>query len=98
GDRSAVGRLGHDHAPGARLEVHEVGGQTENGHDLGGHGDLEAALTRHAVGRPAEAEHDVAQRAVVHVHDALEQHAARVDPEGVALREMVVEHRGQEVV
>ena len=96
--RRAVARLRDDHPPCPRLEIDEIAGEAEDGHDLGGHGDLEAAFTRHAVGGTAEPEHDVAQGAIVHVDHALEQHAARVDAQAVALGEMVVEHRGQQVV
>ena len=48
-----------------------IRGQAENGHDLAGHGDVEAVLPRHAVGLAAQAVHDEAQLAVVHVHAAL---------------------------
>ena len=39
-----------------------------------------------------------AQRAVVHVHDAAPGDAARVEAEGVAPVDVVVEHRRQQVV
>jgi hypothetical protein len=91
-------RLSHDDALDARLEVRQVAGQAQDGHDLGGHGDLEAALARHPVGGAAQAEHDVAQRAVVHVEHALPEDPALIEAERVALAQVVVEHRRQQVV
>ena len=70
----------------------------KHGHDLGGDGDVEAVLARHAVGDAAEAADDVAQLAVVHVDDALPGDAARIDVEVVTLLDVVVEHGGEEVV
>ena len=97
-DGLAVVGVGNDHAAEARLEVHEVGRQAEARHDLGGHGDVEAVLARHAVRDAAKAVDDAPELAVVHVDAALPHDAARVDPQGVALLDVVVEHRGAEVV
>ena len=82
----------------ALLQILQVRGQTQNRHDLGGGGDGEAGLRRHAVGRPAQAGDDVAQRAVVDIHTALPGHTARIDVERVALVDVVVNERGQRVV
>src|SRR5262249_54329265 len=41
---------------------------------------------------------ETAQGAIVHVHDALPEDPSHVQPELIALRQVVVEHRGQEVV
>ena len=94
----ALARLADDDPPQPRLQVGEVGGEAEDGHHLGGDGDVEAVLARHALPRAAEAEHQVAQRAVVHVHGAAPCHAPRVEAERVAPMEVVVEHRGKQVV
>jgi len=67
---AARGRT-HDHALRTHLEVAEVRRQTEDRHELGGFGDLEATLARHAVGGTAQPDDDVPEGAVVHVHDAL---------------------------
>ena len=98
GDGLAVVGVGDDHAAQARLEVHEVGRQAEDGHDLRGHGDVEAVLARHAVGDAAHAVDDVPELAIVHVHRALPHDATRVDVEGVALLDVVVQHGSDEVV
>ena len=97
-DRLAVVRVRDDHAAEARLEVHEVRREAEHGHDLGRDGDVEAVLARHAVRDAAEAVHDVSKLAVVHVDAALPHDAARVDAEGVALLDVVVQHGGAQVV
>ena len=94
----AVEGVGDDHAAETGLEVGEVGGEAEHGHDLRGDGDVEAVLPRHAVGDAAHAVDDVPELTVVHVDAAAPDDASRVDAEGVALLDVVVEHRGEEVV
>ena len=84
--------------PEAGAQVGEVVRQREHRHDLGRRGDVEAGLARHAVHAPAEAGDDVAQRAVVDVEHAAPGDAVRVEARGVALVEVVVEHRGEHVV
>ena len=51
-----------------------------------------------AVGGAAERDRDVAQRAVVHVDDALPRDAPHVDAERVAVVDVVVDQRGEQVV
>ena len=60
--------------------------------------DVEAVFARIAVGRPAERDDDVAQRAVVHVDHAPPLDAPHVDAERVALRDVVVDQGRQQVV
>ncbi len=72
--------------------------EAEDRHHLGGDHDVEAVLARIAVGGAAERDRDVAQRAVVHVEDALPGDAADVDPELVAVVDVVVDHRREQVV
>ena len=79
-------------------KVAQVRRQAEDRHDLGGFGDLEAALARHAVGGTAEADDDVAERAVVHVHHALPEDPAWIEGERVALGQVIVDHRGDQIV
>ena len=97
-DGRAVIRVAHDDAPQTLLEVADGGSQAEAGHDLGGHGDVKAVLARHAVGHAAQAAHDAAQLAVVHINDALPRDAPGVDAKLVSLLDMVVEHGGEQVV
>ena len=73
-------------------------GETEDGHDLGGDGDVEAVLAREAVGDAAQRVDDRAQRAIVHVEHALPSDAARVEAEAVAPVDVIVDHRRQQIV
>ena len=82
----------------ALLKVVDARGQAQDCHDLGGNGDVEAVLTRHALGLAANAVDNMAQLTIVHVDDALPGDALDVDAELVALLNMVVEHSGQQVV
>ena len=97
-DGLAIVGVGDDHAAQAVAEVHKVGREAEGGHDLGGHGDVEAVLARHAVGDAAETVYDLPKLTVVHIDNALPHDAARVDAERVALLDMVVEHGRAQVV
>ncbi len=96
--RLVVAGVADDDAAEALLQVLERGRQAENRHDLGSHHDIEAVLARIAVGRAAQRHHDVAQRPVVHVHDALPLDAPHVDAQLVALGDVVVQQRRQQVV
>ena len=84
--------------PSRALRSVDVAGEAQHRHDLGGHGDVEAVLAGHAAAFAAEAVHDVAQLAVVHVHAALPGDLLGVDAQGVALLDVVVQHGGQQVV
>ena len=85
-------------APSAALQVLEIERQAEDGHDLGGDGDVESVRAREAVRNAAQRIDDLAQRAVVHVEHAPPRDTAGVEPERVAPVDVVVQHRGQEVV
>ena len=98
GDRLAGTAVSHDHATQALLQVVEAGGEAEHGHDLGSDGDVEAVLTGNAVTGGAEAVDHVAQLAVVHVDAAAPNDVVQVDVKLVALLDVVVKHRGDEVV
>ena len=80
------------------FQIIDVFGQAEHRHDFRGHGDVEAILARHAVRFAAQADHDIAQGPVVHVHRPPPDDPARVDSQRVALVQMVVERRRQQRV
>ena len=82
----------------ALLEVVDARGQAQDCHDLGGNGDIEAVLARHALGLAANAVDNMAQLAVVHVDNALPGDALNVNTELIALLDVVVEHGGQQVI
>ena len=86
----------HDDAVETGLEVFDVGGQAEDGHDLGGHGDVEAGLALDALS--ALADGDLAQRPVVQVDHARPGDVVGIDVELVALEQMVVEDGRAQVV
>jgi len=111
GDGSALLGCADDDASEALAEVLEVGAQGEGGHDLGGDGDVEAGLARAAVGGGAEADDDVADRAVGDVNDAVPDDRVGVDvepleaaagealvAEGVLVEDAGVDGGGEEVV
>ena len=85
-------------SPRRCLRSCERGGEAEDRHHFRGHHDVEAVLAREPVGRAAQPDHDLAQRAVVHVHHALPGDAAQVDAQLVAVMDVVVQHRRQQIV
>ena len=80
------------------LEVADARRQAQDCHDLGGDGDIEAVLARHALGLTANAVDNVAQLTVVHIDDALPSDALNVNTELIALLDVVIKHGGQQVV
>ena len=78
--------------PSARLEVRQVGGQAEDGHDLAARHDDEAVLPRRPAVEAAEADDD--GRSARSFMSMVRGQVIRrgVDPERVALVEVVVEH------
>ena len=75
-DRLTLAGIGDDDVAEPLLEVVEVLGEAEDRHDFRGDRDVEAGFARIAVGDAAERADDLAQRAVVHVHDAAPGDAA----------------------
>ena len=98
GDRFAVAGIGDDDPPQPLAQFGQRLAEAEAGHDLGGDGDVEAAFAGHRIVHPAQADDDVPQRPVVHVHDPLPDDPPQVDSQGVAVVDVVVEHGGKEVV
>ena len=88
--RAVVIGIGDKDTAEPPLQICKAVGQAEDSHDFGGHGDDEAVLARHTVHFAAQAHHDIAQRAIVHVKTALDEHTARINPKRVALLEVIV--------
>ena len=84
--------------PRRRSRSVQIEREAEDRHHLGGDRDVEAVRAREAVGDAAQRVDDLAQRAVVHVEDALPGDAAGVEAEAVAPVDVVVEHRRQQIV
>ena len=82
----------------AAFEVHQIGREAKNRHDLARNGDIEAVGTRNAVRLAAETYGYLAQGAVVHIDTAQYKHALWVDIKLVALVDVIVYHRAEEVV
>ena len=91
-------RVPHDDAPEARFEVGKRGRKAQNRHDLACDGNVVAVLSRHAVLAAAQPVLDVAELTVVHIHAAFPRDAVFVDAEVVALKNVVVEHGGEQIV
>ena len=72
--------------------------QTKDRHHLRGHYDVETVLSREAVSGTAQRGGDVAQCAIVHVHHPPPGDPAHVNRKLVAVMDMVVEQRRQQVV
>ena len=98
GERLARRVVGEDDAAEALAQVLERRGEAEDGHDLGGDGDVEAGLARDAVELAAQAVHDLAHGTVVEVDDATPGDGQRVDVQLVAVHEVTVDHGRQQVV
>ena len=96
--RALVAAVADDDVADAFLKIGDIVGQAKDRHDLRGDGDVEAALARKAVGDAAERADDLAKRPVVHVHDAPPDDAAGIEIERVPPIEVVVDHRGQQIV
>ena len=52
----------------------------------------------HTVGLLSETDNDVSKRTVIHVEAALPDNLVRIDAEGIALHDMVIKHRGKQIV
>ena len=91
--RFAIAGVGDDDVTESLLQIVEVLGEAKDRHHLRRHRDVEAGFARVAVGDAAERADDLAQRAIVHVHDAAPRHPAAVDAEFVAPIDVVVDNR-----
>ena len=98
GDWFIVVSVGHNDAAKACFQIHQIRGQAENSHHFAGHGDVKAVLPGHALHPAAQAVHDVAQLTVVHIHTAFPGNLFHINPQRIALLNMVVQHGCQQVI
>ena len=91
-DRLAVIRICNEDFAEALFQVFQILCKTQNCHDLACDGDDKAVLARDAVHLTAKADDNAAQRAVVHIDAALDEHTALIDAQHVALLHVVIEH------
>ena len=98
GDALALVRVADDDPAQALAQVVQRGGEGEQHHDLARGGDVEAGLARQPVLSRPEPDDDVAQGTVVDVEHAPPGDVADVDAELVAVVQVVVDHRREQVV
>ena len=94
GDRCAVIGIAHNNAAQARLQIGQGGGKAQDRHDLTGHRDVIAVMAGNAVCFAAQTDGNAAQGAVIHIHGTPPGNALRVDAEGIALMNVVIDHGG----
>ena len=94
----AVASIAHDDPAETCLEIRNAVREAQHGHHLARRRDVEPGLARNAFATSAEPDDDVAQGAIVHVHDALPGHVPRIESGGAAIVEAVVHQRGEQVV
>ena len=80
------------------LQVRPRRRQREDRHDLGRRRDHEPRLARHAVDATSQPDHGLTQRPVVHVERAAPDRLANVDLQLVAVVDVGVHHRREQVV
>jgi len=97
-ERLALGAIAEGDAPEALAQVPERGGEAEDGHHFARHRDVVAGLARDAVELAAEPVDDLPHGTVVEIDDAPPRDRQRVDLELVAVHQMGVDHRRQQVV
>ena len=95
---ASVTRIGHHDLPQAALHILQTVRKAEDRHHLRGHGDIKARLARHAVRSATEPDHYVAECAVIEIQHTFPHHAAHIDVQRIALLDMVVNDRRQQVM
>ena len=98
GDGLPFKAVSHHDAGKTLFQIADGAGKAEDGHDLAGNGDVKSVLPGHAVCTAAHAVHQEAELSVIHVETALPGDPAYVDPQGVALLNMIVQHGGKQIV
>ena len=96
--RFIVVGVAQEDIPDAALEVVEVRGEAEDGHDFRSGSDVEARLGRYAIDGTAQAGDDVAQATVVYVQDTLPLDFLQTETSMAILIKMVVEQCRNHVV
>ena len=97
-DRIPVKVICHDDPGQTLFQIRKIIRQTEDCHDLGCHRDHEMILPHHSVHLVAEADNNIAEHAVVHIQAAFPHNLSGIDPQSIALLDMVVKHGRQQIV
>ena len=96
--RLAVERLRNRDRGQSPPQIEEIRSDRDDRHHFGRSGDVEPGLADIAVHAAAEPDGDVTQRAVVDVHAAAPADRQRIDAERVAVQDVRLDHRRQQVV
>ena len=78
----------------ATLEILKRCCEAENRHHLGGHHDVETIFSWISVSWPAEGDHDVAERTVVHINHTLPGDSANINVESIAVVNVIIQKCG----
>ena len=97
-DWLAVAGVGDNDIAQTALQICQIVGKAEDRHDFRGHSNVKPGLPRETVRHTAERGRDLTKRPVVHVHDPAPDHPARIDAQRISPVDVVVDHRGQQVV
>ena len=97
-DRLVVIGKAHQNLSDLFLQFGIGAGKAENGHDFAGRNDIESGLPGDAVGGAAQTDDDIPKRPVVHVHDAAPGDFARIDIQGIAVKDGIVDDGGKQIV
>ena len=97
-DRFLVACQTDDNIAETLLEIGTTGREGDDRHHLAAGDDHEVILPGGPAAHPAEAHHNVPQRAIIHVDGPRPADAALVEAQGVAVMDMAVEHGGEQVV
>ena len=96
--RFLVGGEPHDDPAESGLQILEPGGQGQDRHHFGARDDDVPLLARRPGVQPPQPDDDVAQGAVVHVDGARPDDAAHVQAQRIAVVQVRIEHRRQQVM
>ena len=90
--------ISDDDARKARFKVGSGLGKAEYGHNFAGNGDVKAVIALDPVLFSAEAVADIPELPVVHIDASAPGYSFRVNSECVSVHDMVIYHRGQQIV
>ncbi len=87
GDRHARPIISHDDSPHAFTQIAQIPGNSQNGHDLGRHRNIEVRLHQEAVAAAAHTDDDVPQSLAAIIQNPAHADVGRVDVEPFATRQ-----------
>jgi len=97
-DRIPIKVRANDDTAKTFLQVFNIMGQAKDGHDFGSNSNHEPVFAHKTAGFTAQADNNMTESTVVHIHDAAPGNLTGIDPQFIALMDMVVNHCGQQVV